>query len=685
MTAIAFGALVAVVLVLCGRPVATADVWFYLKMGEVYSTEGPSSRNEPMLFTNGDVDPIPHEWLTEVIFYQVQSLAGFQGLRLFHVSVAALAIGLSVWASRRRGVSWPLSLAVGALFMVLSQGRLHQARADLFSIACAIAVVALALARPAALRRSTAALALLLLLFWANAHSLILIAFALAGAAGLGFVMESALGGRTTTAGPSSSARSLRALAFFCLAGVALTGLNPRGFAQHATIFTSSSEHAIWDVPDEWFPFSPLSYADNSPMLSPLAWAAGNAVLVLLLLAAVVAARAAESRRAEDPEGAAELLDLPGLMMGIASCAAFMISFRFLWMGVFALIYAARVFSHLGARVAQPTAAALTTLALVLTPGLGRWSLLMSDVPKDARSYLSTPVNHAAFAGEGASFLSEAGVEGRLFNNYTVGAYLGYHLAPTLRTFIDGRTEHYPARVAEHYDVIERGGHSSEGVAFTRLLEDYGVDFFFGVGGPGYGYVAVPTLRHLEGLPGWLLVYRSAGFAIYARTPWPVGAASTESVARREANLGRIAAYYRERGIPFDPKLGFDPGGVVRAAPDWAVAQRLVPPGVAARVSTLGANLRDDGLVLPLFIAGDYAGAVRSARGTSDPNVAVISVEALIAMGHYDTARELLEVSRELGMSGGKVAELQALSDATKGYREVQSRTLHGANNAPSN
>ncbi|MBT9555491.1 MAG: hypothetical protein IV100_05645 [Myxococcales bacterium] len=680
---VAFGALLAMVLVLSGRPLATADTWYYLKMGELYSAEGPGSHHEPMLFTHGDVEPTPHEWLSEVLFYQVQHHTGFQGLRAFHVLLVVLSVGLAVWAARRRGVSWPLSLAVGVFFLVLSQQRLYQTRADLFSIPCALAILTLVLDRPWAIRRPTIAISLVILVFWANAHSLFLIAFALAGATGLGLAFEAFLARSGSSVTPTTSTRSLRALGLFVLAGLVATAVNPRGFAQHVTFFTSSGKHAIWDVTDDWFPFSPLSLADNSPMLSPLAFLAGNITLLLLVVAAVLAARQAEARRDHDPAGATALLDLPGLMVGIASCAAFMISFRFLWMGIFAVLYAARVFSRLDLRGTAPVAAALATLGLVLTPGPGQWTLLMGDVPKDPATYLATPVNHAAFAGEGARFLSEAGVRGRLFNNYTLGAYLGYHLAPGLRTFIDGRTEHYPALVAQHYDVIERGGYTDDGVPFTGLLEAYGVDLFFGVGGPGYGYVAVPTLRHLESITGWLLVYRSAGFAIYARRPEPRGNADPEAVARRQTNLDQIQRHYRGLGVPFDPAVGFDVGAVIRAAPQWAVSQRLVPPGVAERVASPGGVLRDDGLVTPLFVAGDYAGAARSALGTSDPNVAAVGVEAFIALGRYEEASEFLQISRALGMDDAKVSELMGLLEATRGYRATQSSVLLGAPDPP--
>ena len=56
----------------------------------------------------------------------------------------------------------------------------------------------------------------------------------------------------------------------------------------------------------------------------------------------------------------------------------------------------------------------------------------------------------------GVAFLRESGLEGNLYNNYNMGGFLGYWLAPRLRTFVDGRTEHYPPELLDDYAAVER-------------------------------------------------------------------------------------------------------------------------------------------------------------------------------------------------------------------------------------
>ena len=65
-------------------------------------------------------------------------------------------------------------------------------------------------------------------------------------------------------------------------------------------------------------------------------------------------------------------------------------------------------------------------------------------------------------------------------------------------------------------------------------------------------------------MPEWQAVYASRNCAVYLR----------RSPANRE-NFARVAAYYRARGVPFDPARGFDAARAQREAPEWAREQRI--------------------------------------------------------------------------------------------------------------
>ena len=61
VTATALGLLVLMVLLLAGAPIYTDDLWWHLKAGEMYATEGPWPEADWMLHTASDGAPIQHE------------------------------------------------------------------------------------------------------------------------------------------------------------------------------------------------------------------------------------------------------------------------------------------------------------------------------------------------------------------------------------------------------------------------------------------------------------------------------------------------------------------------------------------------------------------------------------------------------------------------------------------------
>ena len=103
-------------LLVVGRPVATDDLWFHLKMGEVYGTETLWPEADPMLHTAGDRRPVQHEWLFGVAVFALERAIGLQGLRLVHV-IAVSGIVLLVFASFRRESGAALPAVSGDLHL----------------------------------------------------------------------------------------------------------------------------------------------------------------------------------------------------------------------------------------------------------------------------------------------------------------------------------------------------------------------------------------------------------------------------------------------------------------------------------------------------------------------------------------------------------------------------------------
>lgn len=211
-------------------------------------------------------------------------------------------------------------------------------------------------------------------------------------------------------------------------------------------------------------------------------------------------------------------------------------------------------------------------VSLLLFPFVEQVVSRFAPAPRD---WLATPYRSHKYYGEGVYFLQRTGLAGNVYNAYWTGGFLGYWRAPRLRTFIDGRTEHYGVDVFRDHAAIA-GLHEVPGAdSILELLDRRGVDIFFGVGYPGSWHPMMLT-PYLERAPGWLLVWRSFRAAIYLRDN-----------SRNRDNLERVGRWYEAQGIPFDPRRGIDPDDLVQQHPDWAVRERLLVPAHAQLVDAL--------------------------------------------------------------------------------------------------
>jgi hypothetical protein len=534
-----------------------------------------------MLHTAHDDAPVQHEWLFGVAVHGAETLLGHQGLRVLHVLAVLGILALVVSLAWRESGAVGATCLAGSSFLVLAWWRLIQLRPDLASIPAAFLLYRLLLehGEPPSARRIVAAS--LLFLVWANLHSLFAVGLLLLAAGIAGELLRVALARspRGIEVGIDAGLDRARRLAVALVAGLAASLLNPRGVEQHLTFITSTRETGIWAIEDEWSPFVPWSFGHYGAWVSPAAWLLTDLLLICFALGVGWAAW----RLWRHPSRAALRLADPVLVaLAAASCVALLISVRFLWMGVFPLLFLLRLgrATATSGRSSGASAWALALCCVALAIGYeraGGFHFVERSVPREPGEYLRTAYLGSNVHETAARFLRDTGVEGNLFNAYTEGGFLGYWLTPRLRTFIDGRTEHYPPEVLRDYFsiVARRGGQPGETLA--GALDRRQVDLFVGVGLP-----AVPraggtyTTAHLEGAPGWMLVLRAIDQAVYLRRN-----------ERNRANLDRIAAWYAREGVPFDRERGLDVAAVVRERPEWAVARRMLPVDHAALLEAL--------------------------------------------------------------------------------------------------
>jgi tetratricopeptide (TPR) repeat protein len=198
--------------------------------------------------------------------------------------------------------------------------------------------------------------------------------------------------------------------------------------------------------------------------------------------------------------------------------------------------------------------------------------MISGTIPRSWQEY-AKPFPAAKYHVGSVWLLADAELEGKLWNEYFLGGFLGYWLAPGAREFVNGSLN-LPREALAAQVALQRGQGLSPDEGFLALLDRYEVDLFFGIGLPQLPRPNRPWLYstgHLERAPGWIPVFRDLHGAVSLRTH-----------ARNRANLARIAAHYAREGVPFDELRGFDAAAVIRAAPAWALAHGLVPGDFAS-------------------------------------------------------------------------------------------------------
>jgi len=577
---------VALSLYLAGAPIFTNDFWFHLKMGEVYWLEGPWPGADPMLHTAHEHAPIQHEWLFGILLHGLERTTGFFGIRIAHALSVLAILGLVYGMARRASANTQVACLIATAFAILAWTRLHQLRPDLLSIPATFLTYQLFMASHGVPTRSRWIAFACMMLIWANSHSLFALAPLLLFAGLLGTLVRA--GAEWYLIEPasrrevlSSTRRVALVLALAIGVSLAVSLLNPRGIEQHLTFISSSQDSAIWSVKDEWSHFDPWVAANNPSTVSPLLFGLMDGILIAFVLTTLAGIFSLVRRRMET----LARFDPVAFGLGLASIVAIFVSVRFLWLAIFPLLFIGRALGHglADSRMRSDSREIVCWVLALATLGLGiqfyrvgGYQTTADRLPDTVSEYLSTPYLSRKFHVAGVQFLRDTQVEGRLFNSYGMGGFLGYWLSPRLSTYIDSRTEHYPPEVVTEYTRITRMRKLTGRYTYLDTLDSREVDFFFGVGMPvGFvGHAEPSTTAHLEGIPGWVVVSRSLNHAIYLRAH-----------PRNADNFAKIERYYADQGVTFDRKRGIDVAATVAYNINWALAHDMLTPGQAERMA----------------------------------------------------------------------------------------------------
>ncbi len=392
------------------RPATDPDLWWHLRTGQWIVETGHVPHSDPFSFTRAGHAWVSHEWLSEVVFYELWKHVGAAGLIVF--SAIITTAGFMLLYLRCPGKKhWAAAATVfGALASAPSWG----VRPQMFTFTLASLLLWLLEGgqdRPRLLFWIPP-----LFLLWLNLHAGFALGPALLLAYGVGLIMETAVGNT-----PWQQARPivLRVL-LLLLACLALVPLNPSGAQLYRYPLDTLRSPGMRSLIGEWFSpdFHEWLYR---PFL--LVW--------LLLLTALASSRSRPKGR----------VIVPLLLTSLAALDAVRHISIFVLVAIPVIAAALPAAStSLGVSQRRPDSSRFrpffigAVLILMAVFALVKWVSLAHN--QDAREA-------EMFPQKAVASLRASDHPGRIFVYYDWGGYAIWKLYPEYRVFVDGRADLY--------------------------------------------------------------------------------------------------------------------------------------------------------------------------------------------------------------------------------------------------
>jgi hypothetical protein len=433
------------------------DTYSHIAVGRWIIAHGAVPTTDPFSFSMQGAPWIAFEWLSEVIYASVFSLAGWAGVVALAAAAAALAVGLLTRFLLRELAPTPALLMVVAAIVLLAPHML--ARPHMLTLPVMMAWAA-ALVRGMDRRAPPPYWALPLLVLWANLHGSVVLALGLIGPAAL-----EALLNEQRSEWPRVI---LRWLPFSALAVVAccLTPYGPEPLLMPLTTL-GLGEALRWI--GEWRPQDFGHVGAFELLLLAGIFALSRGITLPLVRALVV--------------------------VGLIHFALAQVRNADLLAMLAPLYLAAPLARQLGARAEEDAAGSARgiNLAVIAAMIVATGLVLMREVRPSAQT---TPAVAVASAGLAKS--------GPVLNDYSFGGYLIFAGVPT---FIDGRGELFGGPFIARYN---RDLSLADLNNFLKLLDQYKF-------GATLLEPETPAVAMLDRLPEWQRVYSDDVAVVHKR------------------------------------------------------------------------------------------------------------------------------------------------------------------------
>ncbi len=415
------------------------DLWWHLRTGQWIVETGHVPHADPFSFTRAGHAWISHEWLSEVVFYQLWKHGGAAALIVFSAIITTAGFILLYLRCPGKRHWAAAATVVGALASAPSWG----VRPQMFTFTLASLLLWLLEAGTKEDRPRLLLWIPPLFLLWLNLHAGFALGPALLLAYGVGLLLETAVG---NTPWPEARPILLRVM-LLLVACLALVPLNPSGLQLYRYPFDTLRSSGMRSFIVEWF--SPDFHESlYRPFL--LVW--------LLLLTALACGSGALPRLASErprphtrPKGR---VFVPLLLTSFAALDAVRHIPIFILVAIPVIAAALPVNAASSAAAQRPPRSSRFRLLFntaILVPialfALVNWVSLARN--QDAREA-------EQFPKRAVSFLLAGNYPQRIFVYYDWGGYAIWKLYPEYRVFVDGRADLYGDGLLDQFKTAVR-------------------------------------------------------------------------------------------------------------------------------------------------------------------------------------------------------------------------------------
>lgn len=458
------------------------DLGRHLKLGEIVINCLCVPQTNLFSYTNPDFPIVNHEWLAEVLFYIVASTFGLNGLLIFKMFLITTAATLVYLVALKKGsIFW---VTIFALLSITIFSMRFFVLPELFSYLFIGLFIFLIEKYKESKKMYLLWLLPFLELLWINMHIYFIIGISMYGF----FFLETLLHERKLD----------KKIVLIGAVLVLTTLVNPSGLHGALLPFTFSQNYGFI-VEENNSPFTILSPNSTN---NNLAYTLILQIFIFELLLVLFAIGFFLKNQWRQPFHLGNGLMAAVLGIKFTRCISLF--------GLLGFIPLVQIFTNLEEKIKKSIDAPMRNIikgAIVLLVGI----LIMIHI-KGVIDYKILKFGFEPAAENAVTFMKQAGVKGKIFNNYVIGNYLIYALYPKEKIYVDARPEAYPASFFTDYwrmmadenffnEQVQK--YNINAVVFNVALED--------------PIRSKPFLLRLLQNPAWIPVYGDGTVTIFVR------------------------------------------------------------------------------------------------------------------------------------------------------------------------